>query len=341
MNSYRKAVLAELHLREFSFSPFPTVYFGGGTPSLMEPSFFESILSKVGQFSEVTVEFNPEDVSLEKLKILSDMGVNRISLGIQSMSSNLLRVLGRTHSVELNYKALEFSCSTFANVSVDLIYGIPGQNVKSFLKDLAIILSFPVKHISLYALTVYKGTPLFQEVSSGKIKLPEDEEVFNLYAEACVFLEDCGFRQYEISNFSIPEFESKHNLNYWKMENYLGVGPSAASFQEPRYWKNVSSISSYLGKLEKGKFPVSEEYVYSPKELLEIKLMMGLRLVSGVNLKALNLDRPFEEKLTRSGILNELLERGLIGYEEGNLRLGREGFFISNAVISQLLKELF
>ncbi len=307
----------------------------------MEPSFFESVLSKVGQFSEVTVEFNPEDISLEKLRILSGMGVNRISLGIQSLSSSLLKVLGRMHSVELNLKALEFSCSTFANVSVDLIYGIPGQDVKSFLKDLETVLSFPVKHLSLYALTVYEGTPLFQEVSSGKFRLPEDEEIFNLYTEACAFLEDQGFRQYEISSFSIPGFESKHNLNYWRMENYLGIGPSAASFQEPRYWKNVNSITSYVEKLEKGEFPVLEEHVYNPEELLEIRLMMGLRLASGVNLKTLNLDRVFEEKLTRSEVLNELLEKRLIEYEGGSLRLGKGGLFISNAVISQLLKELF
>ena len=338
---YRKAVLRELALREPEFSQFPTVYFGGGTPSLMEPAFFESILSKVGQFSEVTVEFNPEDAKKGKLRELSLIGVNRISLGVQSFSEKTLKTLGRRQTPEDNLKALEAVCSVFSNVSVDFIYGAPGQTVESFLKDLETALSFPVKHISLYALTIYEETPLFKDYSEGKFRLPEEETVYEIYLEAVSYLEERGFRQYEISNFAVPGFESKHNLNYWKLENYSGLGPSAASFYVNRYWKNVSNLKAYIGKVERGELPTEEEEIFEVEELKKLKLIMGLRLVEGVNLKEIGLEEKFREALEKSEIIKGLLGEGLIELENGRLRLGKKGFFVSNSVISQLINTLF
>ena len=338
---YWKAVLREFSLREPELSQFPTVYFGGGTPSLMEPAFFESILSKVGQFSEVTVEFNPEDARKEKLKELSLIGVNRISLGVQSFSENTLKTLGRRQTPEENLKALEAVCSVFSNVSVDLIYGIPGQTAEDLLKDLETALSFPVKHISLYALTIYEETPLFKEYSEGKFKLPEEETVYEIYYRACSYLEKRGFRQYEISNFSVPGFESKHNLTYWKLENYLGLGPSAASFWVNKYWKNASNLKEYIGKVERGELPTQEEETFEGEELKKLKLIMGLRLVEGVNLKEIGLEEKFRKALEESEVVKGLLEEGLIETEKDNLRLGRKGLFVSNSVISELVNALF
>ncbi len=338
---YRKAVLRELALREPEFSQFPTVYFGGGTPSLMEPAFFESILSKVGQFSEVTVEFNPEDAEKGKLRELSLIGVNRISLGVQSFSEKILKTLGRRQKPEDNLKALEAVCSVFSNVSVDLIYGVSDQTVELFMKDLETALSFPVKHISLYALTVYEETPLFKDYLEGKFKLPEEETVYEAYSEAVSYLKKRGFRQYEISNFAVPGFESKHNVNYWKLENYLGLGSSAASFFVNRYWKNVSNLKEYIERTERGELPTEEEEIFEGEELKKLKLIMGLRLIEGVDLKEIGLEEKFREALEKSEIVKGLLEEGLIELENGRLRLGKNGLFVSNSVISQLINALF
>ena len=341
ISPFRKAVLKEFSLREPEFSQFPTVYFGGGTPSLMPVEFFESILSKVGQFSEITVEFNPEDAQEEKLRELLHTGVNRISLGIQSFSERVLKTLGRRQLPVENLRALETVCAIFSNVSVDLIYGAPGQSVDDFLKDIETAISFPVKHVSIYALTVYEETPLFQEVVSGKFRMPEEEEVLRQYTEAVSLLKSRGFVHYEISNFSLPGFECKHNLTYWKLENYLGLGPSAASFQENRYWRNVNDMEEYLRRVERGELPTAEEEVYGEKELTGLKLMMGLRLTEGVNLKELKIDELFREKLKSSEALKNLLEEGFISYEKGRLRIGEKGLFVSNTVIARLINELF
>lgn len=338
---YKKAVFNELFLLHPEFSQFPTVYFGGGTPSLMEPSFFESVLSKVGQFSEVTVEFNPEDAEKEKLIELYQIGVNRISLGIQSFSPKTLKTLGRRQSLKQNLKSLENVCSVFSNVSVDLIYGVPGQTVESFLEDLKITLSFPVKHVSLYALTVYEETQLFQEVSEGKFKLPEEEIVYKIYSEAVSFLEERGFRQYEISNFSIPGFESKHNLNYWKLENYLGLGTSAASFYVNSYWKNVSNIQEYVERVNSGELPIQEEEKFTEEELKKLKLIMGLRLTEGVDLKETGLEERFNGALKSSEILKGMFEEGLLKLKGNRLKLEKKGLFISNSVISEVINALF
>ena len=338
---YRKAILRELSLHQPEFSQFPTVYFGGGTPSLMEPPFFESILSKVGQFSEVTVEFNPENANREKLTELSQIGVNRISLGIQSFSPETLKTLGRRQTVEQNLKALETVCSVFSNVSVDFIYSVPGQTVESFLKDLETALSFPVKHVSLYALTVYEETPLFREVSEGKFKLPEEERIYEIYSKAVSFLEERGFKQYEISNFSIPGFESKHNLNYWKLKNYLGIGTSAASFYVNRYWKNVNNVKKYIEEIDRGELPIQEEERFNREELKELQLIMGLRLIEGVDLKELELEERFNGALKRSETLKGLLEEELLELRGNRLKLGRKGLFVSNSVISELINALF
>ena len=338
---YRRALLRELSLRSPEFSQFPTIYFGGGTPSTMEPNFFEPILAKVGQFSEVTVEFNPEDAVEWKLRELSLIGVNRISLGVQSFSEERLKVLGRTQTPQENMKAVETVCSVFRNVSIDLIYGIPGQTVEEFLKDLKTAVSFPIKHISLYALTVYEETPLFREVASKRVELPPEETVFKMYSEAVSLLESHGFKRYEISNFAVPGFESKHNLTYWRLKNYLGIGASAASFQTNKYWKNIANLERYVESLEREELPVEEEETYTEEEVLKLKLIMGLRLTEGVNLKDLKLAERFEEAVEKSERVKSILEEGLAEYTNGQLKLKGRGFFVSNPVISELVESLF
>jgi len=325
-----KALLKDLTLENPEFSQFPTVYFGGGTPSLLSPSFFEAVLSKVGQFSEVTVEFNPEDATEEKLKALREVGVNRISLGIQSLSERTLKFLGRRQSPRENLKALERVLELFPNASVDLMYGIPGQKPEEFLKELSFLLkNFPINHLSLYALTLYPGTPM----ERTGVSLPPEEEVERCYREAVELLESHGLLRYEVSNFARPGFECKHNLVYWKLENYLGLGPSAASFREDRFWKKVSDFNRYASEVERGRLPVEEEVRFGRRELLQVKVQMGMRLAEGVEV-------PFAEELLKDPRTAPLVEEDFLKVEGSRVALGRRGFFVSNQVISRVLEVL-
>jgi len=339
--AYAKAVLLELSYRSLDFVQFPTVYFGGGTPSLMEIRFFESILKAVGQFSEVTVEVNPEDAKKDYLKLLREVGVNRVSLGIQSFSDKTLKVLGRRQNSKENLKALEETLSVFSNVSVDIIYGVPGQNLKELQKDLEILLSFPVKHVSTYALTVYEETPLYSLVKSGKQELPPEELVMEMYYLIKESLESAGFKHYEISNFSLPTFESKHNLSYWELKNYIGIGPSAASYVSGRYTKNISNVKGYVRALLEEKPFIEEAVDHSEEEEKELRFIMGMRLLKGVNLKDLGLKERFEVALQKEPALRLLLEEGYLVYREPELSLGTRGLFISNTIIGKLCGILF
>jgi len=340
-SSYSRAIFTELSLRLPEFTQFPTVYFGGGTPSLMEANFFESVLKIVGQFSEVTVEVNPEDAKREFLQALKEMGINRISLGIQSFSDKALKTLGRKQDSKENLRALEETLDVFHNVSVDLIYGIPGQTLKELQKDLETLISFPVKHVSTYALTIYENTPFHSLFKKGKLKLLPDDTLKEMYYLIKKVLESAGFKHYEISNFCREGFEAKHNLSYWELKNYVGIGPSAASYVNRRYTRNVSDVKRYIKALEGGEILREETVDYSKEEEKELKLMMGMRLLKGVNLEELDLKERFEEAAKKEASLQLLIEEGYLIYERPTLSLGTPALFVSNAVIGKVCSVLF
>ncbi|MEO2068483.1 MAG: radical SAM family heme chaperone HemW [Desulfurobacteriaceae bacterium] len=341
LSDYKKAVLEELSLRSPNFVSFPTVYFGGGTPSTLSVDFFYSILYSLGQFSEVTIEINPEDAKKDFLLALKEIGVNRISIGVQTFSDKLLKILGRRQTSLQNLKSLENVLSIFENVSIDIIYGIPEQTLKDLEKDLEIATSFPIKHISTYALTVYEGT-LFEKLEkSGKISLPSDSILSEMYYILREFLVERGFNHYEISNFAFSGFESKHNLSYWKLKNYLGLGASAASYVNGKWWKNVSSVEEYVSFLNNSKLPTSDVVVYQDEEEKELKILMGLRLIAGINLDELELTEKFKERLEKNQKLKFFLEEEFLVFEKPTLRLGEKGYFVSNTVISEVISALF
>jgi oxygen-independent coproporphyrinogen-3 oxidase len=338
---YKKATFMELSLRAPEFVQFPTVYFGGGTPSSLEPDFFQSILSRIGQFSEVTAEINPEDANYDYLSALKEAGINRVSLGAQSFSDRVLERLGRRQKTADNIKAIETALSVFGNVSIDIIYGAPEQTIPELEKDLSTALSFPVKHISLYSLTVYEETPLYELTEKGIVKLPEDSALSEMYYFIRDFLIDKGFKHYEISNFTVPGFESKHNLNYWHLKNYMGIGPSAASYVDRKYWKIVSNLKAYIKKLNRNELPEEEIIIYSEEEERELRLIMGLRLINGVDLREIGLLEKFKEALEKSQKLKLLIEEDYLVFREPVLKLGEKGLFISNTVMSSIISELF
>ncbi len=300
----------------------------------MPPEFFHSLLSSLkSSLTEVTVEVNPEDVNLNLLESLKTAGINRLSIGVQSFSNKLLKILERRHSAEQTLKALEQTFTVFQNVSVDLMFGIPQQTLKDLENDLNTIAKFPIKHVSAYLLTLYEGTKFHKTLK--QTDLPSENTIEEMYSLIREFLLSKGFNQYEISNFSISGYECKHNINYWKLRNYEGLGPSAASFKQNVYEKNVPSITSYISKLKKGTLPVYEKKTFNKKELLEIKIAMGLRLTSGINLKELNLEE--EGKIRK---LKELIEEGFLNYQPPILKIESKGYLVSNYLISKVIEAL-
>lgn len=309
-----------------------TLYLGGGTPTILPPSYLKEIISTARDIfllpedAEVTVEGNPESLSEEVLEALRSVGVNRLSIGIQSFKEEILRFLGRAHTAEEGRRAVkrarEFG---FGNLNIDLIYGIPGQTVEDWQTTLEEAVSLQPTHISCYALTFEEGTPLGKALEEGKVEALDDDVVGEMYDVAVDRLERAGYIHYEISNFAIPGYQCKHNLSYWRAEPYLGLGPSAVSYLPPNRFRNPP-LEDYI----KGEEPKIEEVVKG-KERSKEKLLLGLRLEEGVEVRG---------KLREARIVKELASEGYLKIEGRRIKLTRKGMLVYNSILGILLLRL-
>ena len=294
--TYLVCVEIDLRFQEIlNNKDFKTLYIGGGTPSFIGVENLLRILDKIflyvpfSQFEEITIEANPEDISLDFVKRIKEMGISRISLGIQSMSEKALEKLSRRNTPQINRTALENLAKVgFDNINVDLIFDIPQVPLEDVISSLDVVLQYDVvKHVSAYGLTVEEFTPLKLFVDRGIIKYDSSfEEQFIAIHE---YLTSRGFRHYEISNYAIPGYESKHNLLYWRRQEYLGIGVSACGFvrredsSEKRY-QNVLSINTYRDMLFRGELPVRYEEFLTRNEAFDELVMLGLRTSEGIDL---------------------------------------------------------
>lgn len=266
---------------------FKTVYIGGGTPSVLEEDLLESLFSRLAYFlsgsEENTLEANPESLTKTKLSILKGAGINRLSIGVQSFSDRNLKTLGRIHtSKEAKESILLAQDTGFKNISVDLIFGIPGQSLSSLEKDLTDAVNLKVPHISCYALTYEKNTPLSDLLKNKKIKPVSEDSEYRMYKLCIDFLKNRGFTHYEISNFAKGDFQCRHNVNYWKCGEYTGLGTSASSFKENKRYKNTSPVTEYT---DNKNMPSLEEEL-TPEKLCREAVILGLRMVKeGINFK--------------------------------------------------------
>ena len=307
-----------------------TLYFGGGTPSMLAPEQIARLIAPAG---EITLEANPDGLGLERLRGFREAGINRLSLGIQSTRSPALEFLGRTHDPRQASEAFHAArAAGFKNVSVDLIFGTPGQTVEDWKRELegwAI-----ADHISVYGLTVEPGTALEREIKKGAV-VPGDEAQRDLYVAAMELLPAFGFRQYELSNFAKPGFESRHNLGYWEGRPYLGFGPGAHSYVAPKRWANIANVSEFIDRAERGESLVgSEETLTVDQQMLEA-VFLGLRRAEGLFIPA------FDERFgisfeSRHGVLaGELVSDGLLDRRGGFLTLTMRGKLLADAVIGR------
>lgn len=317
---------------------FETVFFGGGTPSLLSPSIVGEILDLLsGKFSlkagaEITLETNPGTVDLTKLRGYRQAGVNRISMGIQSFHDDDLRFLTRIHSAAQAKECVRNAFAAgFDNVSFDLIFSLPGQTRERWLSNLNQAMELNPTHISCYSLIVEPNTPLHRMVEAKQVTpLPVDEDAAQ-YELTMEFLEAHGYAQYEVSNFAKPGFKSIHNSNYWNHRNYLGFGPSAHSFWHGKRWWNVSNVVNYLDRVEANAVPVAGEEALTREQLMQEAIFLGLRS-EGVDVAGFR--RKFEKDLLTDyrPTIDALVENGLARMEDDRLRLTSKGYSLCDEI---------
>jgi len=334
-----------MHLSEKTTEIFnqqlETIYFGGGTPSLLEAEQLAGLLKlikshfDVSANVEISLEANPNDLLGEKPKTLRPLGINRLSIGVQSLNDEELKTLGREHSAKQAENAVQNAReSGFKNFNIDLIFGIPGQTITSWGQTLKKAVALQSPHISTYSLTIEEGTSFYKLQQTGKLHLPPDEDCQEMYLTGVEFLEQNGYGQYEISNFARPGFQSRHNRNYWQRKSYLGLGPSAHSFFNKLRWANVRSLPIYQRKLDAGELPLELEETIDQKKALEEALLLGLRQKEGICPE--NFRKEFGCDLGKNELLKKLTAQNFALTENGRLRLTPLGFYVSDRIISEL-----
>ena len=273
------------------FLELETVYFGGGTPTILSVSEIDMLTSRIfklfdsGDIKEMTIECNPETADRGKLSGLRKTGFNRISMGFQSLNDTALSLLGRRHDARMAINAFRAAADAgFENIGVDLMYGIPGENTRDFLHSLEGVISLEPESISLYGLTPKSGTQLGRLVANDTTRMPSDEAVCEQYYSASCMLDANGYMCYEVSNFARQGFECRHNLNYWKRKPYIGFGPSACSFTGETRRKNFADLEVYNNMIESGLLPVEQEEILSGREALFEIIYLALRTPDGLDL---------------------------------------------------------
>jgi oxygen-independent coproporphyrinogen-3 oxidase len=341
VDRFLSALEAEIRLRaeEKRFNEsVETIFFGGGTPSLLHPSEIERILNLLAsRFSiqtnaEITLETNPGTVDKQKLKDFHSAGINRISMGIQSFYDDDLRFLTRIHtSSEAKQCVLDAYTAGFKNVSFDLIFSLPSQSLQRWKSNLEQAIELQPTHISCYSLIVEPGTSLFSMVQSKQVIPLDADSDAELYEFTIDFLTSHGFEQYEVSNFAKPHFKCRHNINYWNHTNYLSFGPSAHSFWKNERWWNVSNIAAYIEQLNKRILPLSGGEHLSETKLMEEAIFLGLRS-EGIDFEQFRKRYTRDLSIENSSIISELIQQGRARMEGGRFRLTAKGYLVCDEI---------
>lgn len=328
---------------------FETIFFGGGTPSLLAPAQVEKILShlhaafRITPDAEVTLEANPGTVTGETLRAFRFLGINRLSIGVQSFHDHELKALGRIHDRAEAFRCIDHArAAGFNNISLDLIYSIPGQTLAEWEDNLRTTVDLAPQHIAAYSLIIEEGTPLAGMVRAGEARMNSTDLEAEMYERAMELLGAHGYEHYEVSNYALPGFRCRHNGNYWSHVDYLGFGPSAHSFSKGsdgtsgRRWWNVADLSVYLERLKGGILPAESEEQVGPKEMLNERIFLGLRS-SGIDLARLRRDFGYDLQAQQGGTVQWLLEEQMVLLNRDTLRLTTKGFLLCDEICGRLL----
>ncbi len=337
------ALIKELSLRkeEFSNVQVESIYFGGGTPSLLTPKQAQSVIDhiyknfQIAKDPEITLEANPDDLDAKKIKDLSMLGINRLSIGVQSFFESDLELMNRSHNVQQSIECLDQARNVFDNISIDLIYGIPGRSLRDWRSNIVTIARWDLPHISSYALTVEPKTALAHQIKKGIVSDVDEVAAHAQFEYMVESLQADGFDHYEISNFGKPGFYSRNNTGYWLGKPYMGVGPSAHSFNGiERSW-NIRNNKKYLDAINNNESPSSVEKL-SKVDRYNEKIMTGLRTQWGIDLSSLS--EEFGSKF-RTYVLeqaNPQIERGFLKLEDQCLKSTAKGKFLIDGIASEL-----
>ena len=342
IENFVDCMVKEIRLNEkrLKNTTYDTIFFGGGTPSVLTEHQLEKILNALYKFynidknAEVTLECNPGEITFEKLSHFRKIGINRLSIGFQSFSEKNLKFLGRLHSSEQSISTFNHARKAgFDNINIDLIYDIPKQKLKEWKNDLFLGTSLEPEHISAYSLTVEKNTALHSMVKNKTVIMPSEEVDKKMFLSTINYLEQKNYMHYEISNFSKKNKKCKHNLHYWRLEPYLAFGPGAHGFNGIKRWWNKKSIDYYLNKLKNNELPIESEEILSPKDTFNETIMNGLRLIEGAKIKKLNsyLDMDIKD------YLEPYMEKWpYINNNGKNLTVKKEGLLFTDEIITDL-----
>lgn len=343
VDSYLEHLLQEFH--SYDIQKLRTLYIGGGTPTALSASQLEVLLDgltknlDLSMLEELTIEANPGDLDADKIAILKNSAVNRVSLGVQTFDDKMLKKIGRSHLEKDIYENIDrLKLAGFDNISIDLIYALPGQTMDQVKENVAKAIALDIPHMSLYSLILENHTVFMNRMRRGKLPLPKEELEAEMFEYIIAELERAGFEHYEISNFSKPDFESRHNLMYWDNAEYYGIGAGASGYVNGIRYKNHGPIRHYLKAVEEGNARINEEHL-SQREQMEEEMFLGLRKKSGVSMTR------FEEKFERSfqelygDIVRDLIRQGLMQVDGDHVRMTKRGLFLGDTVAERFILE--
>ena len=343
VDSYLEHLLQEFHF--YDIQKLRTLYIGGGTPTALSAPQLELLLDGLTKnldlsvLEELTIEANPGDLDADKIAVLKNSAVNRVSLGVQTFDDKMLKKIGRSHLEKDIYENIDrLKLAGFDNISIDLIYALPGQTMDQVKDNVAKAIALDIPHMSLYSLILENHTVFMNRMRRGKLPLPKEELEAEMFEYIIAELERAGFEHYEISNFSKPEFESRHNLMYWDNAEYYGIGAGASGYVDGVRYKNHGPIRHYLKAVEEGNARITEEHL-TLREQMEEEMFLGLRKKSGVSMAR------FEEKFERSfqelygDIVKDLIQQGLMQLDGDRVRMTKRGLFLGDTVAERFILE--
>ena len=343
VDSYLEHLLQEFH--SYDIQKLRTLYIGGGTPTALSAPQLEVLLDGLTKnldlsvLEELTIEANPGDLDEDKIAVLKNSAVNRVSLGVQTFDDKMLKKIGRSHLEKDIYENIDrLKLAGFDNISIDLIYALPGQTMEQVKDNVAKAIALDIPHMSLYSLILENHTVFMNRMRRGKLPLPKEEVEAEMFEYIIAELERAGFEHYEISNFSKPGFESRHNLMYWDNAEYYGIGAGASGYVNGVRYKNHGPIRHYLKAVEEGNARINEEHL-SLREQMEEEMFLGLRKKSGVSMKR------FEEKFGTSfdnlygQVVRDLCHQGLLQVEGQQIRMTKKGLFLGDTVAERFILE--
>ncbi|MRG86650.1 radical SAM family heme chaperone HemW [Salinibacillus xinjiangensis] len=321
-----------------------TIYIGGGTPTSLSDAQFQRLLSivndyfDVGQATEFTIEANPGEFSSEKAKMLRNYGANRISLGVQVLDDEFLKMLNRNHQVrDVEETVAKLQANNLSNISMDFIYALPGQSIEHFERTLNSALAYQLPHYSAYALQIEPKTVFYMRYQKGKLSKPPEEDEAEMYELLVSKMEQNGLHHYEVSNFGKPGFESQHNLTYWDNEYYFGFGAGAHGYLQGKRIVNLRPINHYIERLKGNEKPILHEEIITKKEEIEEQMFLGLRKAEGVSKKLFKSKFQINMDVLYNDAIRELKQKKWLVEDDEFVKLTPEGMLFGNEVFSMFL----